>query len=571
MKQSNNNKKSRDVTAFLYERLSHDDNMDGESYSIGNQKKLLTKVAKEKGYTNLVHFFDDGISGVTMDRPGFADMIQQLEQGKAAAVFVKDLSRLGRNYIEVGRLTEEFFPNHDIRLVAVSDNIDTDEGENELAPIRNLFNEWYARDISKKRRISNKIKGNAGEPMGQPPYGYIKDPENPKRWIVDEEAAQVVRRIYRMTLEGVGTEQIAAKLEEDGILTPRAYWQSKGINRPGKVKDLPPTHWNSSSVIKMLSVQEYCGDILNFKTYSKSYKNKKRLENDRENWAIFKDVHEPIIERAVFEQVQQKRGKMRKRQAKDGERSMFSGLLVCADCGSNLHFHFNQGNPEIKYFNCSNYKGNRGTCGSTHYVRVDFLEQVVLGEIRRLTKYAGLYEDDFLKEVIGHSRQAEETERRLKEKELKSLLARDDELDGLFERIYEDNVSGKLSDDRFAKMSRRYEEEQKELSEKIKKLRSEIEKQNSRATSTDMFVSIVRKYTRARKLTPRMLNELVEKIEVYNAEKIDGEWVQRLRIHYNCVGEMNIPNEPALPIPAVTVNTRKGVFVSYTTDDRPAV
>ncbi|MFR1222285.1 MAG: DUF4368 domain-containing protein [Oscillospiraceae bacterium] len=571
MKQSNNNKKSRDVTAFLYERLSRDDNMDGESYSIGNQKKLLTKVAKEKGYTNLVHFFDDGISGVTMDRPGFADMIQQLEQGKAAAVFVKDLSRLGRNYIEVGRLTEEFFPNHDIRLVAVSDNIDTDEGENELAPIRNLFNEWYARDISKKRRISNKIKGNAGEPMGQPPYGYIKDPENPKRWIVDEEAAQVVRRIYRMTLEGVGTEQIAAKLEEDGILTPRAYWHSKGINRPGKVKDLPPTHWNSSSVIKMLSVQEYCGDILNFKTYSKSYKNKKRLENDRENWAIFKDVHEPIIERAVFEQVQQKRGKMRKRQAKDGERSMFSGLLVCADCGSNLHFHFNQGNPEIKYFNCSNYKGNRGTCGSTHYVRVDFLEQVVLGEIRRLTKYAGLYEDDFLKEVIGHSRQAEETERRLKEKELKSLLARDDELDGLFERIYEDNVSGKLSDDRFAKMSRRYEEEQKELSEKIKKLRSEIEKQNSRATSTDMFVSIVRKYTRARKLTPRMLNELVEKIEVYNAEKIDGEWVQRLRIHYNCVGEMNIPNEPALPIPAVTVNTRKGVFVSYTTDDRPAV
>ena len=549
MKQSNNNKKSRDVTAFLYERLSRDDNMDGESYSIGNQKKLLTKVAKEKGYTNLVHFFDDGISGVTMDRPGFADMIQQLEQGKAAAVFVKDLSRLGRNYIEVGRLTEEFFPNHDIRLVAVSDNIDTDEGENELAPIRNLFNEWYARDISKKRRISNKIKGNAGEPMGQPPYGYVKDPENPKRWIVDEEAAQVVRRIYRMTLEGVGTEQIAAKLEEDGILTPRAYWHSKGINRPGKVKDLPPTHWNSSSVIKMLSVQEYCGDILNFKTYSKSYKNKKRLENDRENWAIFKDVHEPIIERAVFEQVQQKRGKMRKRQAKDGERSMFSGLLVCADCGSNLHFHFNQGNPEIKYFNCSNYKGNRGTCGSTHYVRVDFLEQVVLGEIRRLTKYAGLYEDDFLKEVIGHSRQAEETERRLKEKELKSLLARDDELDGLFERIYEDNVSGKLSDDRFAKMSRRYEEEQKELSEKIKKLRSEIEKQSSRATSTELFVSIVRKYTRARKLTPRMLNELVEKIEVYNAEKIDGEWVQHSPFSIIAWGQYSFQKYSRCPCP----------------------
>ena len=562
MKQSNN-KKSRDVTAFLYERLSRDDNLEGESYSIGNQKKLLAKVAKEKGYTNLVHFLDDGISGVTMDRPGFVEMIRQLEQGKAAAVFVKDLSRLGRNYIEVGRLTEEFFPDHDIRLVAVSDNIDTAEGENELAPIRNLFNEWYARDISKKRRISNKIKGNAGEPMGQPPYGYIKDPNDPKHWIVDDEAAQVVRRVYSMTLEGFGTEQIAAQLEKDGVLTPRAYWLTKGIKRPGKGKQQPPTKWNSSTITKILSLQEYCGDILNFKTYSKSYKNKKRIDNDRENWVVFQDVHEAIIERAVYEQVQQKRGKIRKRRTNNGEHNMFSGLLVCANCGSNLHFHFNQGNPEIKYFNCSNYKGNRGTCTSTHYVRVDFLEEVVLGEIRRLTKFASLYEDEFVKAVIGHSQQAEQTDRKLKEKELRTLLARDEELDSLFERIYEDNVSGKLSDDRFAKMSRRYGDEQKELAEKIKKLRSEIEKQSSRSMTTDMFIGLVRKYTRARKLTPRMLNELVEKIEVFNAEKIDGVWEQRLRIHYNCVGTIEIPTVLPLPIPEVSVNTRKGVVVNY--------
>ena len=562
MKQSNN-KKSRDVTAFLYERLSRDDNLEGESYSIGNQKKLLAKVAKEKGYTNLAHFLDDGISGVTMDRPGFVEMIRQLEQGKAAAVFVKDLSRLGRNYIEVGRLTEEFFPDHDIRLVAVSDNIDTAEGENELAPIRNLFNEWYARDISKKRRISNKIKGNAGEPMGQPPYGYIKDPNDPKHWIVDDEAAQVVRRVYSMTLEGFGTEQIAAQLEKDDILTPRAYWLTKGIKRPGKGKQQSPTKWNSSTITKILSLQEYCGDILNFKTYSKSYKNKKRIDNDRENWVVFQDVHEAIIERTVYEQVQQKRGKIRKRRTNNGEHNMFSGLLVCADCGSNLHFHFNQGNPEIKYFNCSNYKGNRGTCTSTHYVRVDFLEEVVLGEIRRLTKFASLYEDEFVKAVIGHSQQAEQTDRKLKEKELKTLLARDEELDGLFERIYEDNVSSKLSDDRFAKMSRRYEDEQKELAEKIKRLRSEIEKQSSRSMTTDMFIGLVRKYTRARKLTPRMLNELIEKIEVFNAEKIDGVWEQRLRIHYNCVGTIEIPTVLPLPIPEVSVNTRKGVVVNY--------
>ena len=562
MKQSNN-KKSRDVTAFLYERLSRDDNLEGESYSIGNQKKLLAKVAKEKGYTNLVHFLDDGISGVTMDRPGFVEMIRQLEQGKAAAIFVKDLSRLGRNYIEVGRLTEEFFPDHDIRLVAVSDNIDTAEGENELAPIRNLFNEWYARDISKKRRISNKIKGNAGEPMGQPPYGYIKDPNDPKHWIVDDEAAQVVRRVYSMTLEGFGTEQIATQLEKDGVLTPRAYWLTKGIKRPGKGKQQPPTKWNSSTITKILSLQEYCGDILNFKTYSKSYKNKKRIDNDRENWVVFQDVHEAIIERTVYEQVQQKRGKIRKRRTNNGEHNMFSGLLVCADCGNNLHFHFNQGNPDIKYFNCSNYKGNRGTCTSTHYVRVDFLEEVVLGEIRRLTKFASLYEDEFVKAVIGHSQQAEQTDRKLKEKELKTLLARDEELDGLFERIYEDNVSGKLSDDRFAKMSRRYEDEQKELAEKIKKLRSEIEKQSSRSMTTDMFIGLVRKYTRVRKLTPRMLNELIEKIEVFNAEKIDGVWEQRLRIHYNCVGTIEIPTVLSLPIPEVSVNTRKGVVVNY--------
>lgn len=562
VKQSNN-RKSRDATAFLYERLSRDDNLEGESYSIGNQKKLLTKVAKEKGYTNLVHFMDDGISGVTMDRPGLVDMIRQLEEGRAAAVFVKDLSRLGRNYIEVGRLTEEFFPEHDIRLVAVSDNIDTAEGENELAPIRNLFNEWYARDISKKRRISNKIKGNAGEPMGQPPYGYMKDPDNPKHWIVDDEAAQVVKRIYSMTLDGLGTEQIAAQLEKDGILTPRAYWLQKGVKRPGKGKQLPPTRWNSSTVTKILSLQEYCGDILNFKTYSKSYKNKKRIDNDRENWVVFKDVHEPIIDRAVWEQVQQKRGTRRRRRTGDGEKNMFSGLLVCADCGNNLHYHFNQGNPEIKYFNCSNYKGNRGTCTSTHYVRVDFLEQVVLGEIKRLTKFASHYEEDFVKTVMGSFGQSVALDRKLKEKELAVLQARDEELDGLFERIYEDNVSGKLSDDRFAKMSRRYEEEQKEVSEKIKALRAEMDKLSSKAVTADMFISTVRKYTRAKTLTPRMLNELIDRIEVHQAEKIDGEWVQHLTIHYNCVGAIFIPEVFPLPVPEVSVNTRKGVVVNY--------
>ena len=550
-------------TAILYERLSRDDYLEGDSYSIQNQKKLLTKVAKEKGYTHLIHFYDDGISGVTMERPGFKAMLAEIEQGKASAVFVKDLSRLGRNYIEVGKLMEEFFPEHNIRFVSVSDNIDTDEGENELAPIKNLFNEWYSRDISKKRRISNKIKGNAGEPMGQPPYGYQKDPDNPKRWIIDEEAAAVVRRIYRMSLDGCGVEQIADALSKDGILTPRFYWQQKGIHRPGKAPKYDPCHWNRSTITRILTLQEYCGDVLNFKTYSKSYKNKRRLENDRENWAIFLDVHEPIIQRSTWEKVQEKRGKIRKRRTHEGERNMFSGLLVCADCGNNLHFHFNQGNPEITYFNCSNYKGNRGTCTSTHYIRADFLEQVILAEIRRLTKFVSHYEKEFAKLMMGFSQKAAADEVRTTLRELDAAIYRDKELDSLFERLYEDNVAGKITDERFARMSSKYEAEQKELRDKIKALQDAVERTKSKAVTADMFISAVRKYTRARKLTPRMLNELIEKIEVHQAEKVDGVWQQKLTIHYHCVGVVSIPQALPLPMPDITMNTRKGVYVSY--------
>ena len=550
-------------TAILYERLSRDDYIEGDSYSIQNQKKLLTKVAKEKGYTHLIHFYDDGISGVTMERPGFKAMLAEIEQGKASAVFVKDLSRLGRNYIEVGKLMEEFFPEHNIRFVSVSDNIDTDEGENELAPIKNLFNEWYSRDISKKRRISNKIKGNAGEPMGQPPYGYQKDPDNPKRWIIDEEAAAVVRRIYRMSLDGCGVEQIADALSKDGILTPRFYWQQKGIHRPGKAPKYDPCHWNRSTITRILTLQEYCGDVLNFKTYSKSYKNKRRLENDRESWAIFLDVHEPIIQRSAWEKVQEKRGKIRKRRPHEGERNMFSGLLVCADCGNNLHFHFNQGNPEITYFNCSNYKGNRGTCTSTHYIRADFLEQVVLAEIRRLTKFVSHYEKEFAKLMMGFSQKAAADEVRTTLRELDAAIYRDKELDSLFERLYEDNVAGKITDERFARMSSKYEAEQKELRDKIKALQDAVERTKSKTVTADMFISAVRKYTRARKLTPRMLNELIEKIEVHQAEKVDGVWQQKLTIHYHCVGVVSIPQALPLPMPDITMNTRKGVYVSY--------
>lgn len=560
-----NSKKGRDNTAFLYVRLSRDDNLEGESYSISNQKKLLTKAAKDAGYANIIIFADDGVSGVTMNRPGYQAMIAELEKDHAAAVFVKDMSRLGRNYIEVGRLTEEFLPQHEIRLVAISDGIDTNEGENELAPIRNLFNEWYARDISKKKRISNKVRGNSGEPLGPPPYGYIKDPDDPKHWIIEPEAAAVVRKIYDLFLAGRGTEQICGELEQAGIPTPTAYWREKGIGRGrGSLPKKGPSNWNCASLNRILTNQEYTGDLINFKTYSKSYKLKARLPNDPENWAVFKNAHEAIIDRATWERAQAKRKGIRKRKALDGEVSLFSGLVTCADCGSNMHIHFNQRNHEIRFFNCSNYKGNRGgTCESTHYIRVDFLEQVVLEEIRRLTKYATAYEDQFAEAVMRFSIRNAEADRETQQKNLWALEARDRELDRLFERIYEDNISGKLTNERFARMSERYDTEQKELAEKIKAARKTLEKSSGKTLTKDMFLSTVRKYTRVRKLTQTMVNELIDHIEVFQAEKVDGVWEQRLTIHYNVVGPVTVPEDLPLPVPEISVNTRQGVWVNY--------
>lgn len=556
-------KKDRDQTAFIYVRISREDDLEAESCSIQNQIKLLTQLAKEYGYTVLIIFMDDGITGVTTKRPGFLDMLHKLEQGYAAALFVKDLSRLYRNRTEADKLIDDFLPEHEIRLVSVGDSIDTNQGDDEFIFLRNWANEQYARDISKKRRLSNRVRGNAGEPLSPPPYGYTKDPDDPKRWIVDEEAAATVRRIFSMTLDGYGTEQIAAALSADKILTPMFYWRDKGVKRPGKVTDREPHKWNSSSVIKILSLQEYCGDVINFKTYSKSFKHKERIPNSEENLAVFKDVHKPIVPRSIWEQIQEKRGKARKRVTNEGEKNMFSGLLRCADCGKNLWYHFNQKNHDIKYFNCSNYKGNRGTCTSTHYVRVDFLEQVVLGEIRRLTQFASRYENDFVKAAIGQSQQNIEAERQAMCRELKALQKRDAELDNLFERIYEDNANGKITDERFAKMSAKYEAEQAELTGKIKALQVELDREIDKSMSTDMFITTVRKYTRAKKLTQRMLNELVDYIEVYQAEKIDGVHVQKLKIHYNCVGSIEIPNVLPLPQPEVLIQTRKGVAVSY--------
>ena len=562
MKQSS--KKTALGTAALYCRLSRDDNMDNESNSIQNQKKILQKAAKDKGYSDTIFFVDDGITGTTMKRPGFQKMITAIEAGYISAVFVKDLSRLGRNYIEVGKLTEEFFPLHDVRLVAVSDGVDSDEGEDDFTPFKNIMNEYYAKDISKKRRIVNKMKGNAGIPLSPPPYGYIKNPDDPRFWVIDPEAADVVRRIYRMALEGYGLAETAAALGADGIVNPTYYWRSKGTSRGGSKSTLEPTKWGHTTIKKILTTQEYCGDVINFKSYSKSYKMKKRIENPEENRAIFLNVHEAIIDRPTWEKVQAlKAGTRRKRPTVTQEPSVFSGVMKCPECGGNLNFHFNQNNHDIKFFSCQNHNSGLRKCSSTHYIRLDFLEQVVLYEVHRLACFANEYENDFIKAMVGRSAKVAENERIRKKRELDALLARDRELDTLFERLYEDNVSGKIDDARFAKMAKRYEQEQGENAGRIKTLRLEVKKLDEKRRDVEDFLETVRRYTDATKITKRMVAELIDHIEVYPAVKEDGVTNQRVTIHYNCIGVFEVPDRRKIPERDILLETRRGVALSY--------
>ena len=562
MKQSS--KKHELGTAALYCRLSRDDNMDSESNSIQNQRKILQKAAKDKGYTDTVFFVDDGITGTTMKRPGFQKMLTAIEAGYISAVFVKDLSRLGRNYIEVGKLTEEFFPLHDIRLVAVSDGVDSDEGEDDFTPFKNIMNEYYAKDISKKRRIVNKMKGNAGVPLSPPPYGYIKNPDDPRFWVVEPEAAEVVRRIYRMALEGYGLAETAAQLAADGVVNPTYYWRSRGTSRGGSKSTVEPTKWGHTTVKKILTLQEYCGDVINFKSYSKSYKMKKRIENPEENWAIFLNVHEAIIDRQTWEKVQAlQKGTRRKKPTVTQEPSVFSGLLKCPECGGNLNFHFNQNNHDIKFFSCQNHNSGYRKCSKTHYIRLDFLEQVVLYEVKRLACFASEYENDFIKAMIGRSAKVAENTALRKQRELDALTARDRELDMLFERLYEDNVAGKIDDARFAKMSKRYEQEQGENAKKIKALRLELKKDESKRMDIDDFLETVRRYTDATTITKRMVAELIDHIEVYHAEKQDGVTNQRVVIYYNCIGAFDVPDRRKIPEADIIMETRKGVALSY--------
>ena len=483
---SKKRKDSLGITA-LYCRLSRDDGGDMESNSISNQKKLLEQHAKSLGLDNTRCYIDDGYTGTNFNRPGFQQMLEDIEMGYVSVVIVKDLSRLGRNYVEVGNYTESYFPDRDIRFIAVNDMVDSDEGESEIAPFKNILNEMYAKDISKKVRSSHRLRGNAGEPLSQPPYGYMKSPENKKKWIIDPEPAAVVKDIFKMTLEGKGAETIARILQERKVMIPLSYWFSKGLPRGGKNSQPNPYKWCKSSVSKILANQEYCGDVINFKTYSKSFKNKIRFDNPQENWAVFKGVHEPIIDRDSFEQVQKLIGKTRRRNPKpdNWERNMFCDLLYCADCGRKLWFNIKHDKTDIPFFMCGNYHGRRGTCTSTHYIRADAIREVVILELRRLSQCLADDEEHFV-EILSNKTNADILkEKKHIESEIQKCTSRIEQVSELCIRCYEDNVSGKLTDSLFLQFSQKYEAEKLELKTKI----SDYRKRLNEVTDMQLFVA----------------------------------------------------------------------------------
>ena len=550
------------ITA-IYCRLSRDDGTETESNSIGNQKKMLTQKAKELGLTNTKYYVDDGYTGTNFNRPAFQELLDDIEMGYISVVIVKDLSRLGRDYVSVGHYTDNYFPEHNVRFIAVNDMVDSDEGENEIAPFKNVMNEMYARDISRKVRSAHRIRGNMGEPLSQPPYGYMKSPENKKKWIIDTEAAEVVRDIYRMCLEGMGNESIARELQNRQVLIPMAYWQSKGLNRGGKKTQPNPYKWCKTTVQKILCQQEYCGDVINFKTYSKNFKNKTRIDNPVENWKIFRDVHEPIIDRDTWEMVQKHTARTKRRAPKkeNARKHIFSGLIRCADCGSNMSYHTNTVNKDIHYFSCSNYvKDTRGTCQARHYIRADALEQIVVFELKRLAKMLQ-HDEKHLAEILEKKTHKDfYDEKKHLEGELQKAIVRQQTVANLYEKLYEDNATGKVTDEWFTHMSHKYEVERAELKVKIFNLREQVANMQTVQHSKDMFIGAVRKFLDMDTITAPLIHELIDHIDVYEAEGKGKNKTQRVVIHYNFVGYLEIPENDE---PCFTADTRQGVAIGY--------
>ena len=533
-----------DLITALYCRLSRDDELQGDSNSIKNQKAILQKYAADNGFGNIQFFVDDGYSGTTFDRPDWQRLSGMIDEGQIGTLIVKDMSRLGRDYLQVGMLTEMVFPNNDVRFIAVNNGVDSVNGtENDMTPFINLFNEFYAKDTSRKIRAVFKAKGNAGKPLcTNPPYGYIKDPEDKNHWIIDETAAEVVREIFHLCVQGYGVSKIANIITAKHIMNPTAHAKALGIGVSDNRSTADDYKWGNSTISHMLTRQEYIGSTVNFKTYRKSYKQKKQLKNDPDNWQIFEGTHEAIIDSETFAIVQRLR-EGRRRVTPMGEMPILSGMLFCADCGAKLYQVRHRGwTHDKEHFVCATYRKVKGGC-SSHQIRNVVVEELLLDGIRNITAFARDHEDEFVQMVTDKTRAEVNRSLRDDKRELEQAQVRAGKLDSIIQRLYEDNLDGKISDERFAKMTASYEDEQKTLESRIRELKAAIGTVTENASNVDAFLKLVRRYTDIQELTAEIIREFVEKIYVYKAERIDGKRVQRIKIVWNCIGEFTPPDK----------------------------
>ena len=526
--------KQPDKITALYCRLSRDDEQDGLSGSIKNQQTILEKYAQENGFRNTRVFIDDGWSGTNFARPAFTEIMELAEKGRIGTLIVKDHSRLGRNRLIVGQLLEEGFDSLGVRYIAIMDNIDTAKGISDLVPMQDLFNEWHAKNTSQKVRNVFKSKGMSGAPLTtNPPFGYQKDPESKNGWIIDEAAAKTVRQIFAWCVDGLGPTQIAKRLKMAKVPTPTEHWSNIGRNcsKPPAI----PYNWCSATVADILSKQEYCGDTVNFRSTTKSFKNKKKIERPPEEWQIFKDTHPAIIDRETFALVQELR-KHRRRPTKSGIVSPFSGLLYCADCGEKLYYSVtNNYKREQAYFFCSSYRKNSEVC-SAHYIREKVVEQIVLESMQRILLNVQAFEKEFARKQMDCYTEDKKKQLAAKRRELSKAKKRIAEIDALIQKIYEDNASGKLSDERYATLSLSYEEEQKTLKAAVPEMQAYLETETDKTESLQRFIQRVKQITELKALTPELIHEFVDKIVVYAPRYLDGKRVQLLDIYYSGVG-----------------------------------
>ena len=545
MTTATNNGQTEKITA-LYCRLSQDDGREGESNSISNQKDILSAYAKKHGYLHPEFFVDDGISGTTFDRPDFKRMQEMAEAGKISTIIVKDLSRFGRNYLEVGEYLEIQYPTLGIRFIAIQENVDTFSNTGtELMPFSNIFNEWYAAQTSKKIRAVWQSKANRGERISSTvPFGYMKSPDNPKQWIIDPAAAEIVRHIYALCLGGKGPLQIAKQLESEQVLIPTAYQQSVG--RTARHKGFAnPFRWDQKTVVGILENRQYTGCTVNFMTTTVSYKVHKTVYKPKDEWQIIPNTQEAIISEETWLRVQEIR-ENRIRPAATGRIGMFSGLAYCADCGAKLSFCAAKSlSPNQEHYRCSNYKSNRGQC-QVHYIRELSLQKIVLKAIQDLAVFVQEFEPVFLYLMDQKSNKEQKQEMARLEQTVRNGKKRIDEIDRIISRLYEDNISGKISDERYIKMAEVYESEQKSLTVQVSDDEKRLAEMKQKTTDLRLLLQTLRKCTDITELNRDLVNRLIQRIEVHNNDKYDGHCHVKVDIYFTGAGIINIPTEQEL-------------------------